>query len=78
MNDSNMYDLCDLFAQLGMDSSVEAIGKFIDAVAPIPDHVPLHEADCWDDAQATFLREAISEDAEWAVLVEKLDARLRE
>jgi hypothetical protein len=66
-----------LFEQLGLDGSEAAIEQFISLHKPIPGNVPLHEADFWTPAQASMLREAVTEDADWAEVVDHLDAMLR-
>ena len=72
-----VYTLNSLFAQLGLESSDQAIDRFIASHPPIPDTVLLHEASCWNEAQSAMLREAISCDADWAEVVDQLDTRLR-
>ena len=71
------HTLSALFAQLGLDSAPEDIDKFIHTHRPIPDSVPLPDADCWTESQAAFLRESIGEDSDWAEMVDQLDSRLR-
>ena len=65
-----------LFDQLGLDSSDQAIERFLASQQTLPADVPLHQAPCWTPAQATFLREAVAEDADWAEVVDHLDALL--
>jgi hypothetical protein len=72
-----LYTLNTLFAQLGLDDSDEAIERFINASGPVPESIPLHEAPCWNKAQSDLLREAVSNDADWAEVVDQLDALLR-
>ena len=72
-----MHDLATLFAQLGLDNSEQAIEDFIAAVSPIPAQLPLHRAAFWNTSQAAFISDAINQDADWAIVVEKLDSRLR-
>jgi hypothetical protein len=72
-----VHTLSNLFAQLGQPDDEAAIARFIDAHRPLPDGLQLHEASFWTPAQACFLREAIGEDADWAELVDDLNARLR-
>ena len=67
-----------LFAQLGLECSDEAIEAFIDEQAPIPAGVLLHEGAMWSSAQADFLHQALEEDADWAEVVDHLDALLRD
>lgn len=70
-------DISSLFAQLGLAHSDEAIAYFIDAHRPLPESVPLTAAPFWTRPQSELLRQAVLEDADWAHLVEELDARLR-
>lgn len=72
-----IHNLPSLFKQLGLDDSDEAIEKFIADHKPLPGAVELHEADCWNSAQAAFLRQEKEEDADWAEIVDQLDAMLR-
>ena len=74
----NTPTLADLFAQLGLDADEAAQRAFIAAHAPLPATLPLPDAPFWTPAQATFLREALLEDAEWAEVVDELDALLRQ
>ena len=71
------HDLKDLFEQLGLASDGPSIRAFIDAHRPLPDAVKLAEAPFWSDSQATFIREELQEDADWAELVDRLDVALR-
>lgn len=71
------HNLNSLFEQLGLESSDEAIEQFISEHKPIPANIPLHEASFWKPAQASLLREAVTEDADWAEVVDHLDAMLR-
>jgi len=73
----NPPTLAELFAQLGLDADGAAQRAFIAAHAPLPAYLPLPDAPFWTPAQATFLREALLEDAEWAEVVDELDALLR-
>jgi hypothetical protein len=66
-----------LFDQLGLPSDGVAIESFIATHSPLPSDVVLSEATFWTSAQATFLREEIVEDADWAEVVDELNARLR-
>ena len=72
-----VHTLTNLFAQLGQPDDEAAISRFIEAHRPLPESVLLHEAAFWTPSQACFLREAIVDDADWAELVDDLNARLR-
>ena len=70
-----IHTINNLFAQLGLPSDTAAIDNFIAAHAPLASDIQLADAPFWSDAQATFLREEIREDADWAEVVDQLDAR---
>lgn len=76
--ESSSHRLCDLFRQLGLPGETPAIDRFIAAHTPIAASIRLEDAPFWSPSQATFLREKIAEDADWAELVDMLDARLRQ
>ena len=67
----------DLFRQLGLADDSPSIDAFIAAHSPLPDGMRLAEAPFWSTGQSQFLREEILEDADWAELVDSLDASLR-
>lgn len=71
------HDLSALFEQLGMDASPAAIQTFVRMHRPLAAELKLAEASFWSDSQAAFLREKVKEDADWAVVVDTLDAMLR-
>lgn len=75
--DLSSHSLNALFEQLGLDGSDAAIEEFVNTHKPIPGNVSLHEASFWKPAQAAMLREAVAEDADWAEVVDHLDAMLR-
>lgn len=66
-----------LFEQLGLDSDSAAIEKFIEDNKPIPAEVELYKAECWSRSQATFLKQAKEDDADWAEVVDQLNTQLR-
>ena len=67
----------DLFRQLGLPDDSPSIDAFIAAHTPVPDGVRLADAPVWSTSQSQFLREEILDDADWAELVDSLDASLR-
>ncbi|WP_372881413.1 DUF2789 domain-containing protein [Psychromonas sp.] len=71
------HPLSSLFDQLGLDSTDSEIERFIKKNAPLRAGVKLHEADFWNTAQSNFLKQAKEEDADWAEIVDQLDAMLR-
>jgi len=75
--DAPTYTLEDLFEQLGLESSPEAIDTFI-GEHTLPDDVKLIDADFWTPQQAQFLKEELREDAVWAIAVDELNQRLHQ
>ena len=75
--ESQIHSIEALFDQLGLDSSAAGIDKFINAHKPLPANVELHKASFWNSSQAGFLKQTIAEDADWAEVVDHLDAMLR-
>ena len=71
-------DLGTLFDQLGLPSDPASIDAFIAQHFPLPNGVKVSEAPFWNQAQATFLKEELLEDAEWAPIVDELNVRLHE
>lgn len=71
------HSLSSLFVQLGLDSSDQAIERFIAEHTPVAHHIMLHEAGFWNAAQADFLKQAVDDDADWAIVVDRLDSLLR-
>ena len=71
------HKFADLLRQLGLPDDSLAIERFIDKHGPIASHLKLAEAPFWNEAQSQFLREEIADDADWAELVDSLDASLR-
>ncbi|MBT9531914.1 MAG: DUF2789 domain-containing protein [Pseudomonas sp.] len=67
----------ELFAQLGLPVDVAGIRQFIAQHSPLEAGVKLEEASFWSSAQATMLREEILLDADWAEVVDQLNAALR-
>jgi hypothetical protein len=73
-----IHSINNLFKQLGLPSETGEVDAFIEFHRPLPDHCLLHEAAFWTASQATFLAEEIEDDADWAEVVDELNARLRE
>ncbi|UXY55654.1 DUF2789 domain-containing protein [Pseudomonas tohonis] len=73
--DTTPHNLATLFEQLGLESGHDRIEAFI-AEHPLADGQKIHEAPFWNDAQSAFLRNALVQDADWAVEVDELAVRL--
>jgi hypothetical protein len=71
------HTLEDLFEQLGLKGDNHSIEQFAQKHQALPDDMPLCKASFWNTAQAAFLEESISEDADWALVVDRLDSLLR-
>ena len=71
-------DLCMLVEQLGLPADPASIDEFIAQHRPLPNHMKVSEAPFWNEAQGSFLKEQLLDDAEWAPVVDELNARLHE
>ncbi|MBP0049105.1 DUF2789 domain-containing protein [Marinobacterium sp. AK62] len=74
--DTSTHTFTALFEQLGLDSDKDSIEQFIRTHQLFSDEVPLHEASFWSEAQAEFLRDAITSDSDWAEVVDELNTSL--
>ena len=69
--------LATLFEQLGLESDQASIDAFVEQHAPLPDDIKISEAAFWTPQQARFLKEELLDDAEWAPIVDELNALMR-
>lgn len=69
------YNMNELFAQLGLESSDEAIDKFIEE-NPLAKDEKLIDANVWTDKQRMFLQEEWKKDAAWVVIIDELNVRM--
>jgi len=69
------YNMNDLFAQLGLESSDEAIDRFIEN-NQLAKEEKLTEASIWNDNQRMFLQEEWKKDAVWVEVIDELNVRL--
>lgn len=74
--DTSRHGIEDLFMQLGLASNEAAIEAFI-SNHHLPTDIPLEQAAFWSAGQAQFIHEAVEDDADWAEVVDQLDAQLR-
>jgi hypothetical protein len=81
MRETDMQDqfhsFSELFSQLGLDADADAIENFLSEHSPLDDNIELADAPFWNNAQAQFLREALSNDSDWAEMVDALNLALR-
>lgn len=75
--ESSIHTMANLFQQLGLPSEPAAIDAFIASHSPLAPGLKLCEAPFWSPTQAAFLNEQILGDADWAEVVDQLDALLR-
>lgn len=76
INDTNP-SFRDLFGQLGLPSDDESIERFIDKNKGLGNTIHIEDAPFWTESQAAFIQGSLVEDAEWAELIDQLNARLR-
>jgi hypothetical protein len=75
--EANLHTMSNLFAQLGLANAPGAIDAFIAAHRPLANDIPLYRAPFWNPSQRDFLKEEIIDDADWAGVIDELNARLR-
>lgn len=69
------YNINDLFAQLGLESSDEAIDNFIEKNKLAKDE-ELVNSSIWNDNQRMFLQEEWKKDAAWVEVIDELNVRM--
>ncbi len=77
MEDSS-HNLTTLFDQLGLASSEKDIEAFIEEHRPLDPSVHLSKAPFWTPGQSQFLGEQTKADADWVMVIDKLDTSLRQ
>lgn len=75
--ESSIHTMNNLFQQLGLPSDTASIDDFVAGHGPLAPEVELSQASFWTPAQATFLKEQIVGDADWAEVVDQLNNLLR-
>lgn len=69
------YTMNELFAQLGLDNSDEAIIQFI-KTHQLDDNTTLFDAPFWSEQQRMFIKEEWRRDAMWSLAIDELNERL--
>ena len=69
------YTINELFAQLGLDNSDEAIDAFIEKNQLAKDE-KLIESEVWSKQQCMFLQEEWKKDAAWVEVIDDLNVRM--
>lgn len=75
--DNATPNMSDLFAQLGLANDEASQQRFIDRFGGLDNRTHIAAAPFWSPAQASFIEEALQDDAEWAELIDQLNAQLR-
>jgi hypothetical protein len=75
--EANQHTMANLFSQLGLANGPQDIDAFIAAHRPLANGIALYRAPFWNPSQRDFLKEEIIDDADWAGVIDELNARLR-
>ncbi|MFC0047457.1 MULTISPECIES: DUF2789 family protein [Rheinheimera] len=74
--DTSKHNLYTLFDQLGLPSDDASIERFARHYR-LTDGQNLYQAEFWTPAQASFLRDAFHQDAEWSDALDQLNGLMR-
>jgi hypothetical protein len=76
--DKTIHRFSELFAQLGLPNDAHNIARFLrDHACPMDDSFRLADAPYWTMSQASFLRECLTQDADWSDVVDQLGRALQ-
>jgi len=75
--DTSMHTMENLFLQLGLNNSEQAIAEFIN-LNRLAKETPLQQASFWSTSQAQFIKECLELDSDWAEVVDQLNVQLHE
>jgi len=75
--ESSFHSLENLFLQLGLDNSNASIDAFVQKNKLAQDE-KLQDATFWTSAQSAFIQECLSEDSDWAEVVDQLNLMLHD
>jgi hypothetical protein len=75
--EKSQHTFSELFRQLGLPADKAYIEKFILDHKPLEPNIKISAAPFWTPAQKEFLLKALNEDADWAPMVDQLNAELR-
>ncbi|MDD1013021.1 DUF2789 domain-containing protein [Pseudomonas rubra] len=73
----NIHPFSELFKQLGLADDAQSIDQFITSHSPLKNEIKLVDAPFWTESQRDFLRQSISDDADWAEPFDQLNEALR-
>lgn len=74
--DPDFHNMQNLFHQLGLPDDEASIEDFI-ARHQLDEGQKIEAAPFWSDAQAAFIAECLSDDSDWAEVVDQLNVQLR-
>ena len=75
MATSNPHNMEALFNQLGLASDQQSIDQFVEK-HHLKRFEHIEEASFWNSDQTAFIQKALTENSEWAELLDSLDAEL--
>lgn len=75
--EQSQHSFSELFRQLGLPADRAYIEQFIVEHKPLEPDVKISAAPFWSQSQQEFLKKALQEDADWAPMVDQLNAELR-
>ncbi|EXJ12767.1 MULTISPECIES: DUF2789 domain-containing protein [Nitrincola] len=75
--DTSKHTMKALFQQLGLPASDTEIQTFVRNHKLFSASVKLEDATFWTEAQASFLKDALMDDSDWAEIVDELNNLLR-
>ena len=75
--DTSSHSLENLFLQLGLNNSPAAMDEFI-VEHKLPPEKTIEAAEFWTASQRAFIKECLSEDSDWAEVVDQLNVLLHE
>lgn len=75
--DTSEHTMANLFLQLGLENSDEAISGFISTHRLAKD-TTLEQASFWTPSQAQFIKECLEHDSDWADVVDQLNVQIHE
>ena len=75
--DTSMHTMGNLFLQLGLDNSEEAVSEFINGHR-LTNDTTLDQASFWSPSQAQFIKECLDYDSDWVEVVDQLNVQIHE
>ena len=76
--EGHTHTLKNLCQQLGLPTGTEELHAIINQHSPLAEATSLADAPFWNASQASFLRDQLIKDADWAEVVDQLSLLLRQ